>query len=71
MMLDEDIVAVALSTVYRVLKSKGRLDRKSNEALQNVNGFKNPLKAHQHWRMDTSYIDAAGTFFYLITILDG
>ncbi|MEM6778366.1 MAG: integrase core domain-containing protein, partial [Planctomycetota bacterium] len=71
MMLDEDIVAVAPSTVYRVLQSEGRLDRKSNKASQKGNGFKHPLKAHQHWHVDISYINAGGTFFYLITILDG
>ncbi|WP_315854361.1 IS3 family transposase [Rubripirellula lacrimiformis] len=71
MMLDEDVVAVAPSTVYRVLKAAGRLDRKSNKASQKGNGFKHPLKAHAHWHVDISYINAGGTFFYLITILDG
>ncbi|MEP3833731.1 DDE-type integrase/transposase/recombinase, partial [Rhodopirellula bahusiensis] len=32
---------------------------------------KHPLKAHAHWHVDISYINAGGTFFYLITILDG
>lgn len=71
MMLDDDIVAVAPSTVYRVLKAAGRLDRKSNKTSQKGNGFEHPLKAHQHWHVDISYINAGGTFFYLITVLDG
>ncbi|MFG0262862.1 MAG: transposase [Novipirellula sp. JB048] len=32
---------------------------------------KHPLKPHEHWHVDISYINAGGTFFYLITILDG
>ena len=71
MMLDDDMVAVAPSTVYRVLKAAGRLDRKSNKTSQKGSGFKHPLKAHQHWHVDISYINAGGTFFYLITVLDG
>lgn len=71
MMLDDDAVAVAPSTVYRVLKAAGRLDRKSNKQSQKGSGFDHPLKAHQHWHVDISYINAGGTFFYLITVLDG
>jgi putative transposase len=71
MMLDDDVVAVSPATVYRVLKSAGRLDRKNAKASQKGNGFKHPLKAHQHWHVDISYINAGGTFFYLITVLDG
>jgi transposase InsO family protein len=71
MMLDDDVVAVAPSTVYRVLKTAGRLDRKCNKASQKGTGFKHPLAAHEHWHVDISYINAGGTFFYLITVLDG
>ena len=71
MMLDENIVAVAPSTTYRVLKAAGRLDRNSNKQSQKGTGFKHPDKAHQHWHVDISYINAGGTFFYLITVLDG
>ena len=71
MMLDEDIVAVSPATVYRVLKSAGRLERKNPKQSQKGNGFNQPLKPHQHWHVDISYINAGGTFFYLITVLDG
>jgi transposase InsO family protein len=69
MMLDGDIVAP--STVYRVLKAAGRLDRKSSKRSQKGNGFSHPLAAHRHWHVDISYINAGGTLFYLITVLDG
>ncbi len=30
-----------------------------------------PLVAHEHWHVDMSYINVAGTFYYLTSILDG
>lgn len=71
MMLDEDVVAVSPATAYRVLKAAGRLDRKSPSSSSKGNGFKQPEKPHQHWHVDVSYINVGGTFFYLITLLDG
>ena len=35
------------------------------------NGFEQPLKPHEHWHTDISYINVGGTFYYLITLLDG
>ena len=71
MMLDDDIVAVSPSTVYRVLKTAGRLDRQSSGSSSKGSGFKQPKKPHDHWHVDISYINVGGTFYYLITVLDG
>ncbi|MEM6469375.1 MAG: DDE-type integrase/transposase/recombinase, partial [Planctomycetota bacterium] len=71
MMLDEDVVAVSPSTVYRVLKAAGRLDRRSPSSSSKGNGFKQPKKPHSHWHVDISYINVGGTFYYLISALDG
>ena len=71
MMLDEDVVAVSPATVYRVLKAAGRLDRRSLGTSSKGNGFKHPEKPHQHWHVDISYINVGGTFYYLISVLDG
>jgi hypothetical protein len=30
-----------------------------------------PLKPHQHWHVDVSYLNIAGTFYFLCSILDG
>ncbi len=49
MMLNDDIVAVSPSTVYRVLKAAGRLDRQSPGSSSKGNGFKQPKKPHAHW----------------------
>jgi len=71
MMLDHDIVAVSPSTVYRVLKDAGRLDRKWNKPSRKGTGFVQPLQPHEHWHIDMANIKVAGIFYYLTTILDG
>lgn len=71
MMLDQDIVAVSPSSVYRVLSEAGLLQRWNNKKSSKGNGFKQPLKPHEHWHIDVSYVNILGTFYYLCSILDG
>lgn len=71
MMLDDDVVAVSPSTTYRVLKAAGRLDRKNNSPSKKGTGFVQPTKVHQHWHIDISYLNLGGTFYFLISVLDG
>lgn len=71
MMLDENIVAVSPATVYRVLKEQGRLDRWNRTPSKKGTGFQQPTAPHEHWHIDISYLNIAGTFYYLCTILDG
>ena len=71
MMLDEDIVAVSPSTTYRVLKRAGLLRRWNVSKTTKGNGFKQPLKPHDHWHVDISYVNILGTLFFLICVLDG
>jgi transposase InsO family protein len=71
MMLDDDIVAVSPSTTYRVLKAARRLDRKTNTSSKKGTGFEQPEKAHKHWHVDISYLNLGGTFYFLISVLDG
>jgi len=71
MMLDDDVVAASPSTVYRVLKQAGRLDRRAVAPSKKGTGFVQPLAAHQHWHIDVSYINLAGTFYFLCSVLDG
>jgi transposase InsO family protein len=30
-----------------------------------------PLKPHEHWHVDVAYLNLAGTFYYLCSVLDG
>jgi transposase InsO family protein len=71
MMLDDDVVAASPSSVYRVLKLAGRLDRKWQKTSKKGTGFVQPLKSHEHWHIDVSYINIGGTFYFLCSLLDG
>jgi transposase InsO family protein len=71
MMLDDDVVAVSPSSVYRTLKSAGRLDHRKFSPSKKGTGFVQPLAAHDHWHVDISYLNVAGTFYYLTSVLDG
>ena len=70
MMLDEDIVAVSPTTTWRVLNHAGRLRRWSGKTSKGL-GFEQPLKPHEHWHIDVSYLNLRGTFYYLCSVLDG
>jgi transposase InsO family protein len=71
MMLDDDVVAVSPSSVYRALKTAGRLDHRKFSPSKKGTGFVQPLAAHDHWHVDISYLNVAGTFYYLTSVLDG
>jgi transposase InsO family protein len=71
LMLDDDVVAVSPTSVYRVLKNAGRLDRHRWAPSQKGTGFVQPDGPHRHWHLDISYLNLAGTFYFLITVLDG
>ena len=71
MMLDEDVVAASPATVYRVLRGAGLLDRWNQKPNRKGTGFEQPLRAHEHWHVDIAYLNVAGTFYYLCSVLDG
>jgi len=71
MMLDADVVAVSPSTTYRVLRSAGLLDRWNRKPSRKGTGFVQPEGPHRHWHIDISYLNIAGTFYYLCSLLDG
>lgn len=71
MMIDADVVAVAPSTVYRVLVAAGRLQRWKPKPTKKGTGFVQPLRPHDDWHIDIAYINICGTFYYLCVVLDG
>lgn len=71
MMLDEDVAAASPSSVYRTLRAAGVLDRSNRNISRKGTGFKQPSAPHRHWHIDIAYVNLAGTFFYLCTVLDG
>jgi len=70
MMLDEDIVAVGPSSVYRVLKGASLLCRWSGKPSLKGTGFRGPNRPHEHWHVDISYLNICGTFYYLCSLVD-
>lgn len=70
-MLDADIVATSPSSVYRVLKTAGLLDRWNTKKSQKGKGFAQPEGPHEHWHTDVAYLNICGTFYYLCSIIDG
>ena len=71
MMLDADLVAASPSSVYRVLRQAGAIKPRGNKPSLKGKGFQQPLRAHEHWHVDVTYINVTGTFFYLCSLLDG
>lgn len=71
MMLDADVVAVSPSSVYRVLKAAGVLERHNVQPSKKGTGFVQPLRPHEHWHVDIAYLNIGGTFYYLCSLLDG
>ena len=71
MMLDANVVAASPSSVYRVLRDAGLMEAHNNKASLKGKGFQQPLRPHDHWHVDISYINVAGTFFFLCSLLDG
>ena len=71
MMLDRDVVAISPSTTYRVLKAAGLIERWNRKPSKKGTGFIQPLLPHEHWHVDVSHINVAGTFYYLCSLLDG
>lgn len=71
MMLDADVVAASPASVYRVLKAADVIGRSKAKRTSKGKGFDQPPHPHRDWHVDISYINIAGTFYYLCGVLDG
>jgi putative transposase len=71
MMLDANVVACSPASVYRVLKNAGLLAGQAPQPSKKGTGFVQPLQPHDHWHIDVSHLNIAGTFYFLCSILDG
>jgi putative transposase len=69
--MDADRVAASPATVYRVLKQAGCFARWNKLESRKGQGVQQPLTPHEHWHIDISYVNVCGTFYYLISVLDG
>lgn len=71
MMNDANVLAVSPTTVRNVLRAAGLTDKRSHSPSMKGNGFVQPNGPHKHWHVDVTYINIAGTFFYMTSVLDG
>lgn len=72
MMIDDNIVALSPSAVYRILKRAGLLNKWNNtKKSAKGRGFEQPTGPHQHWHVDIKYVNYKGTFLFLISVIDG
>jgi putative transposase len=71
MMLDENVVAVSPSSVYRILKKAGLLNKWNKVKSSKGHGYIQPTKSHQEWHTDIKYVNFKGSFLFLISVIDG
>lgn len=71
MMLDRDVVAASPASVYRILKEAGLIGRRAAKKSGKGKGFVQPTGPHRDWHVDVSYLNICGTFYYLLSVLDG
>ncbi|MBV9121868.1 MAG: hypothetical protein JO112_00745 [Planctomycetes bacterium] len=64
-------MAASPSSVYRVLKNASVLERHNTKPSVKGTGFVQPLRPHEHWHVDVSYLDFSGTIYFLCSVLDG
>ena len=69
MMIDKNVAYASPSTIYRVLKEAGMLQKKANDTSKGK-GFKQPLKPHEHWHTDIPYVKIQYRFYFFICVLD-
>jgi putative transposase len=71
-MIDENIVFLSESSVYRILSSSKLLGKSFKENDGALKEYKNkPLYVHHHWHTDIAYVILSGIHYYLIFMLDG
>ena len=68
-MLDENIVALSPSTVYRILDDEG-LIVKWKEIVRGRSEVFRPKSPDQQWQTDITYIRVGGRQYYPITFID-
>jgi putative transposase len=71
MMMDENVAAMSCSSVYRILSKAGVMRTKNREKSKKGEGFEQPLRVHEHWHTDISYLKIMNRFYFFIGVLDG
>jgi transposase InsO family protein len=70
--IDENRFACSPTTVYRVLKDAGLLQKWIGKGTSTKgSGFKHPLFIHIEWHTDIKFINFKGSFLFFISVMDG
>jgi putative transposase len=71
-MIDEDVVYLSESSVYRILRENKLLGRvfKENDGAKKEYENK-PERIHEHWHTDIAYVVISRIHYYLILMIDG
>lgn len=70
-MIDKNVCAVSPSSVWRVLRNAGLLNKWNAKPSKKGTGFIQPTYVHQEWHTDIKYVNYRGTFLYFIGVIDG
>jgi len=71
-MIDECIVFLSESSIYRILRDFKLLGKAFKENDGALKEYENkPLFVHHHWHTDLAYVKVSGAYYYLIFMLDG
>lgn len=71
-MVDEGVVYLSESSIYRILRQFKLLGRAFKENDGALKEYKNkPKYVHHHWHTDIAYVILSGIHYYLIFMLDG
>jgi transposase InsO family protein len=71
-MVDEDVVALTASQVYRILSKANLLDRWGRTVGGACSEYKEkPTRPNEHWHTDLMYIKVLGMWCFLVMVLDG
>jgi putative transposase len=71
-MVDEDVVYLSASSIYRILRQFKLLGRSFKENDGALKEYENkPKQVHHHWHTDIAYVILGGIHYYLIFMLDG
>ena len=63
-MIDNDDAYASPSTIYRILKEAGMLQKKADDTSMGK-GLKQPLKPHENWHTNISYVKIQHLFYFL------
>jgi transposase InsO family protein len=70
MMIDEDVVFLSPSSIYRILSFYDLLKRYKRSSRSNGNYSFNPEKPHDQWHLDILYLWVRSRWYFFVGIID-